>query len=134
MAPPPADLVAALDEAAPASNCNLEAATLEAALIDGAVLTVGGWFAVPSDWSAPPEAWVRLQGPGGDFVAQINTDQPRPDVAAYLKDPRGEQSGFSGRYGLPQLSGEGYAASIYRRANGGWQVCRSPLALAPTAR
>ena len=134
MAPPPADLVATLDQAVVASNCNLEVTTLEAALIDGSVLTVGGWFAVLSDWSSPPEAWVRLQGPGGDFVAQITTDQPRPDVAAHLKDSRGERSGFHGRYGLPELSGEGYAASIYRRAHGGWQVCRSALRLARSAR
>ncbi|WP_300574310.1 hypothetical protein [Phenylobacterium sp.] len=134
MTPAPAALVASIDQAVIASACNLEAVTFEAAPMEGSVLTVAGWFAVPSDWGSPPEGWARLQGPGGDFVAQIAADQPRPDVAAYLKDVRGERSGFYGRYELPELSGEGYTASIYRRANGGWEVCRSPAALARAAR
>lgn len=134
MTPAPQNLVTAFERAVPATTCNLEVAKLRAASVEGSVLTVAGWFAVPSDWLSPAEAWVRLQGPGGDFVAQIDAGQPRPDVAAFLKDPRGEQSGFSGRYGLPELAGEGYVASVYRRANGGWQVCRFPLALTRTGR
>lgn len=120
-----AQQVADLARATPAANCNLELATLA-----GGTLTLGGWISELAAVNTSPQGVARLEGPGGDFAAPIQLDEPRPDVAAHFKaPPAAAQSGFSETYKIEGLSGGTYAVTVYRRGPQGWMACRSPKPL-----
>jgi hypothetical protein len=121
----PPDLAAMFEHAKPAATCNVEAAALDAISPEKLMLTVSGWFAVAADSGSSPHAWVRVQGPGGDYGAQITVDGMRPDVAAALKSSKADRSGFSAQHLLRGLPRERYAIAVYRHSENSWEVCRA---------
>ena len=50
--------------------------------------------------------------------------KPRPDVAAFYKNPRGRESGFVANLFIRQLPKGAYLPSAYRRAGAGWIACQ----------
>jgi hypothetical protein len=70
-----------------------------------------------------PDGLVALAGPGTSLVSPLKVDKPRPDVAAYFKNPTGKESGFAGSFFIPKLQKGTYFPRIYRRAGPGWIVC-----------
>ena len=56
-------------------------------------------------------------------------DKPRPDVAAYYKNPVGERSGFLGAFLIRKIAPGSYVPVAYRRAGSGWMVCTGKAAV-----
>ena len=73
-----------------------------------------------------------LKGPGGTFIGQLRMDKRRPDVAAYFKNPFGEQSGFVRTFYIRKLPPGVYALTVYRRVGARWIGCAGkPTVTAP---
>jgi hypothetical protein len=129
LAAPDARLAAAMAAARRTDNCNLETATLSRDEGEEATLSVSGWISELGAMVTSPDGLVALNGSGASVVAPMKVDKPRPDVAAYYKNPTGTESGFVGSFFIPKLPNGTYSPSIYRRAGSGWIVCtgKQPL-------
>jgi hypothetical protein len=66
---------------------------------------------------------LALKGPGGVFVGGLDMNKARPDVAAYFKNPTGQESGFVETFYISKLPPGVYTPWAYRRAGGGWIGC-----------
>ncbi|WP_374471837.1 hypothetical protein [Phenylobacterium sp.] len=129
MQPLAADLAGQLAVAAPAGGCNVEEASL-AASGEGDGLGLTGWISELGAFNTSPTGFARLQGPGGDFGAEIRVDKARPDVARHFNG--GDTlaaSGFSQAFTLPPLPPGVYTPWVYRRTPGGWIACKGAQAL-----
>ena len=118
--------VGALARAKAASSCNLDTAASTPAENGAALVFLDGWFALPKALTASRLGWARLQGGGRDYVAPIHFDGRRSDVAAFLKSPRAEASGFSTTFFVPPLAKGAYGLTLYRRTWAGWSSCQGP--------
>ena len=127
----PRTLAALMDAAAPASHCNLEVATLMSGYGGVATFSTGGWISEAVDPPTSPKGLIRVKGAGADFVAPIAVDRARPDVAAFFKMPAAGPSGFTGEFVLLGAPVGAYEASVYRKTQTGWIVCKGiqPLAV-----
>jgi hypothetical protein len=124
-----AEIARGLAAATPAPGCNLETATLNA-VGDGTALGLTGWISELAAINTSPTGLARLEGPGGDFVAEVRVDEARPDVARHFKGGEAmAASGFSEAFTLPPLPAGDYTASVYRRTPAGWIACRGGGAL-----
>lgn len=118
--------------ATPSGNCNVEIATLTPGQGGEAIFAVSGWLSELGKQVTSPDGFIVLKGPGGAFRGDLRMDQRRPDVAAYFKNPLGEQSGFVGTFYIRKLPAGLYGLSVYRRAGGGWIGCAGkPTVTAP---
>jgi hypothetical protein len=120
---PDARLAAALGAARRTDNCNLETAKLSRGVDEEATLSVSGWISELGATVTSPDGLAALAGPGVTLVSPLKVDKPRPDVAAFYKNPTGRKSGFVGTFFIPKLANGTYSPSIYRRAGSGWIVC-----------
>ena len=117
--------------ARPTDNCNLESARLDRAATGEARLTLSGWISELGRQVTSPGGLVALRGPAATLAAPLKVDKPRPDVAAFYKNPTGRESGFTGTFYIRELPKGAYAVSVLRRAGPGWIVCvsKTPLAV-----
>lgn len=123
MAPPDARTAAILAAATLSENCNLEIVKLSPGIGGEATFMASGWMSELGRQVTSPKGLVTLRGPGGTFVGAIEMNKPRPDVAAYFKNPTGEQSGFVGTFYIGKLPPGVYTPSALRRAGAGWISC-----------
>jgi len=130
LAPADAKSLAVIAAARRTDNCNLEAASLGVAPDGTPTLNVAGWISELGRGVTSPRGFVALSGPSGTLVAALRVDSPRPDVAAFFKNPNGEKSGFSASLRAGKLAPGAYAPTVYRRAGDGWIACagKAPLA------
>lgn len=117
------ETAAILAGAAPSGNCNIEVATLTPGVGGDATLTTSGWLSELGRQVTSPDGFVALKGAGISLAGPIKFDKPRPDVAAYFKNPTGAQSGFVGTFFIGKLPPGVYTPMVYRRAGGGWIGC-----------
>jgi hypothetical protein len=131
LAPPDARTAAALSAARPTENCHIEIVKLARGDRAEATLTLSGWISELAPSITSPDGLVTLSGPGVSLVAPLKVDKPRPDVAAYYKQPNGRESGFAHSFFATALPKGAYTASVYRRAGSGWIVCqgKEPLSV-----
>ena len=115
--------------ARPTDNCNLEAAKLDTASTGEARLTISGWISELGRQVTSPAGLVALRGPAAAFVAPLKVDKPRPDVAAFYKNPTGQESGFTGVFYIAELPKAAYTVNILRRAGSGWIACTGKTSL-----
>ncbi len=129
LAPPDAETARAIASAVRTDNCNLEKVALNAGVRGQATLDVSGWLSELSARVTSPDGLIALKGPGGLLVAHVRMDAPRPDVAAYYKNPSAAPSCFGGTFFSARLPPGAYALSAYRRAGEGWIACvgKTPL-------
>jgi hypothetical protein len=128
---PNPQIAAAMAAAKPTDNCNLETAKLSRGDREEATLTASGWISELGASVTAPDGLVALSAPGTSLASPLKVDKPRPDVAAYFKNPTGKESGFAGSFFIPKLPNGTYFARIYRRAGPGWIVCtgKQPLSV-----
>ena len=132
LVPPDAKMAAILASAQTSGNCNLELANLTPGQGGEATFATSGWFSELGTQVTAPEGFIVLKGPGGAFVGELRMDKRRPDVAAYFKNPFGEQSGFVRTFYIRKLPAGVYTLSLYRRAGAGWIGCAGkPTVTAP---
>lgn len=131
LAPPDQAQAAAIAAAQPTTACNIEVARLSPGANGEATFEVAGWLSELGRQVTSPQGLVGLRGPGGLLVAPIAMDRPRPDVAAFFKNPAGEASGFAGSFFIRRLPPGGYTPVAWRRAAGGWIACntRQPVVM-----
>lgn len=122
---PIAGLAAALD-AAPAANCNVEAAALASARRGGWRLKVSGWISDLGDRPGLPQGLTRLTGPGADLVGEVAVTLDRPDVAAAFHKPAAAVSGYDQTLASEALAAGEYQVRVYRRVAAGWVSCPGP--------
>jgi hypothetical protein len=113
----------ALAAARSVSTCNIEAVTATPAENGRDLVRLDGWFALPTAWNVARRGWARIQGADLDYVAPMRVESARPDVAAFLKAPRAEMSGFSDAFYVPPLARGSYGVTLYRRTLTGWSSC-----------
>lgn len=114
---------ALMDSAAP-RGCNLETAAVKR-VMGSAALTVGGWISEVGPVNTSPWGLLRLKGDKADVSGAIRVDRPRPDVAAYFKQPAAAKSGFSDTFQIAKLPPGSYLPAVYRRTATGWMACPS---------
>ncbi|HEY0435417.1 MAG TPA: hypothetical protein VGC92_02180, partial [Phenylobacterium sp.] len=129
MTPADALSLAAMRGAAHTDNCNIESATLSPGAHGEASLAVSGWLSELAASITARDGLIALSGPGGAYVSPIRMDKPRPDVAAFYKNPKAAQSGFAGTFFLRKLPAGAYTAMAYRGAGRGWIACQGKQAL-----
>lgn len=130
--PPDAKTAAIIASAQTSGNCNVELATLTPGQGGEATFATSGWLSELGTQITAPEGFIVLKGPGGAFVGQLRMDKRRPDVAAYYKNPFGEQSGFVRTFYIRKLPVGVYTLTLYRRAGAGWIGCAGkPTVAAP---
>ena len=112
-----------LATAIPTDNCHLEKVALNPGVRGQSTLDVSGWLSELASQVTAPQGLIALKGTGGVFVSPIRMDVPRPDVAAYYKNPNARQSGFVGTFFITKLPAGAYAPMAYRRAGAGWIAC-----------
>lgn len=123
LAPPDAKAQALMAAAAPTGSCNFEVATLAPGKGGEATFTGSGWISETAPHTPSPQGFVALKGTAGVFVAPVTIDKPRPDVAAFFKNPAAGSSGFVATLFIAKLPAGAYAPSIYRRTGSGWIAC-----------
>jgi hypothetical protein len=128
LSPPNAATLAAMAAAKPGA-CNFEIATLTPSRGGEATFTGSGWISELGSKITSPNGLIVLSGPAGAVAGPVRVDTPRPDVAAYFKNPNGRLSGFAGTYFVPKLAPGDYTATAYRRAGPGWIGCQAKAAL-----
>jgi hypothetical protein len=120
---------AAIAAAVRTDNCNIETAKLSSSG-GQARFGVSGWLSELGRGVTSPHGLIGLKSQAGALlVAPIDMDRPRPDVAAYFKNPNGEASGLVGDFFIRRLPPGTYAPVAYRRAGGGWIGCTGKQAL-----
>lgn len=112
-----------LAKADPAPGCKLEAVVFAPG---PATLTLEGWISHLGKRPAPTLGFIRLSGPGGEYIAPIRTDRLRPDVAAAYDNPMAELSGFAEQVALSDLAPGAYRVVVYRRVRTRWIYCGAP--------
>lgn len=118
--------------AARSGDCNVESAGLTPGVGGEATLAISGWFSELGSQVTAPDGFIVLKGAGGSFVGDLRMDKPRPDVAAYYKNPTGLQSGFVQTFYIRKIPAGVYTLSVYRRAGPGWIGCAgAPTVTAP---
>ncbi len=129
LAPPDARTVQIIASAVRTDNCNLEKVALNPGVHGQATLDVSGWLSELGARESSPDGWIALKGPGGLLVGPLRMDAPRPDVAAYYKNPNAAASGFVATFFIAKLPPGAYALSTYRPAGDGWIACvgKTPL-------
>ncbi|WP_372784767.1 hypothetical protein [Phenylobacterium sp.] len=123
LVPPNAKTTAIVASAVISGNCNVEQAQLTPGEGGEATFAVSGWLSELGKQITSPNGFVVLKGPQGAFVGDLRMDQKRPDVAAYYKNPFGEQSGFTRTFYLRKVPPGLYTLMVYRRAGAGWIGC-----------
>ncbi len=123
LATPDAKTLAAISTAAHTDNCHIETATITPGAGGEATFTVSGWLSELGTQVTSADGVVTISGPAGVFSAPIKMDKPRPDVAAFYKNPNAAPSGFTGTFFVRKLRPGAYNAMAYRRAGGGWIAC-----------
>lgn len=112
-------------DAAPPAPCNLERAS-PMRDANSRMLWTAGWIAARGPTPGSSEGYIRLAGAGGDVAAPLRIDGQREDVAAFLKTPAAQASGFQTLYRLPDLPPGDYLAIVYRQTHEGWVACEGP--------
>jgi hypothetical protein len=123
MAPPDARTTATLAGAALTGNCNVEIVKLTPGIGGEATFMASGWMSELGRQVTSPRGMLALKGPGGVFVGGLDMNKARPDVAAYFKNPTGQESGFVESFYISKLPPGVYTPWAYRRAGGGWIGC-----------
>jgi len=123
LAAPNAATAAILAGARMTGNCNIEVATLSPGENGAATLTASGWLSELGARVTSPDGLIALKGPAGVLTGSVEMDKPRPDVAAYFRNPAARESGFAGTFFIPKLAPGPYTPFVYRRAGQGWIGC-----------
>lgn len=123
LTPPDAKTLAAIGAAARTDNCHIEAATITPGAGGEATFALSGWLSELGAHVTSPDGVVALNGPAGVYSAPIRMDKPRPDVAAFYKNPNAAPSGFTGTFFVRKLRAGAYRAMAYRRVGAGWIAC-----------
>ncbi|MDP3749244.1 MAG: hypothetical protein Q8Q88_19585 [Phenylobacterium sp.] len=118
-----ARLLKALASAEPAKGCNPEAVALRPMSEKGVRLEVSGWISNLGRRPAFSEGVLRLSGLGAEYLAPIQVDKPRPDVAAHFSKPAARLSGFVEDLAADAVPPGRYRLFLYRRAPAGWIYC-----------
>ena len=117
----PGTLLRAMNTARHAKGCAFDAQGIER-LDHGSTVSAGGWISELRQHATSPDGYLRLQGPGIDWIVPMRVDGIRPDVAAATHEPSAERSGFLARFDAPELRPGQYALTVYRQAPGGRMV------------
>jgi len=123
LAAPDSKTLAAVNGAARTDNCHIESAVITPGARGEATFSVSGWLSELGTQVTSPDGVVALAGPTGVFSAPMKMDKPRPDVAAFYKNPNAAPSGFAGTFFVRKLPAGAYRAMAYRRAGTGWIAC-----------
>jgi hypothetical protein len=116
---------AAEASAAPAERCNFDVATMKSAKPAETALTIAGWIWDNAHGDDRSPGFARLQGAGVDYVIPLAVDRSRPDVANAFHRPSARRTGFEGSFVLKALPPGAYTATVYRRSDDRWIVCRA---------
>ena len=130
MAAPDAKTAAILAAATLTGNCNIEIVKLTPGQGGEVTFNASGWLSELGHQITAPRGLLALKGPGGVFVGGVAMDKARPDVAAYFKNPAGEQSGFVAAFYIPKLPSGAYTPLALRRSGGGWIACEGKQSVA----
>jgi hypothetical protein len=120
---PDAKTAQMLAAAVPTDNCHLEKVALNPGVRGQSSLDVSGWLSELATRVTAPQGFIALKGTGGLLLSPIRMDAPRPDVAAFYKNPNARQSGFVGTFFIAKLPRGKYTVSAYRRSSAGWIAC-----------